>query len=299
MIIKPSIVTVTIVILYNLFFINFTYADEWQNLLDKDLTKWEIFVGVSHKSVKVPGMPPSSSENGTKGTPLGLNNDPLSIFTVIEEHGEPVLKITGEIYAGLSTKNEYENYHFKCEFRWGDKKWAPRLNKLRDSGILFHAYGKHGAFWNVWLSSLECQIQEGDCGDFIPLAGPRAKTTLKHIENQKRPSFDPEGKILRSAGYVSHSPSQEKLHGDWNTIEIMTIGQRAVFIVNGTPNMVLYETTRPNPNGKGRTPLTSGRIQIQSEGAEVYYKNVLIRKIIEYPEHIKKMFIEATSEITK
>ncbi|MCM8538296.1 MAG: DUF1080 domain-containing protein [Lentisphaeraceae bacterium] len=285
-----SLKTIILVISYNLIISTSIYAEEWQNLLDKDLSQWEIFVGVPHESVLIPGMPPSTSKNGTKGTPLGLNNDPLKIFSMIEENSEPVLKISGQIYAGLSTLNEYENYHFKCEFKWGDKKWEPRLNKLRDSGILFHANGKHGAFWNVWLSSLECQVQEGDCGDFIPLAGPSAKTTLKHVPNRKRPYFDPSGKTLETANYVSHSPSEEKPHGVWNTIEIFTIGQKSVFVVNGTPNMILYETTQKDPNGPGRIPLTSGRIQIQSEAAEVYYKNIQLKKITEFPKLIESMF---------
>ncbi|MCM8532746.1 MAG: DUF1080 domain-containing protein [Lentisphaeraceae bacterium] len=291
--------SITSIISYNIFLLAPIHAEEWQNLLDKDLSQWEVFVGVPHESVVIPGMPPSTSKNGTKGVPLGLNNDPLKTFTVIEEDGKPVLRVSGQIYAGLSTFNEYENYHFKCEFKWGDKKWEPRLNKLRDSGILYHANGKHGAFWNVWLSSLECQIQEGDCGDFIPLAGTSAKTTQRRVENRKRPFFDPSGKELEQANYVSHSPSEEKPHGKWNTVEIFTIGQQSVFVVNGTPNMVLYEATQKGPNGKGRIPLTSGRIQIQSEGAEAYYKNIEIKKIKKFPEHIEKMFIQSSSEMKK
>ncbi len=98
------------------------------------------------KNQSVEGLPP--------GTPLGLNNDPKKVFTVIEEEGTPLLKITGEIYGGLTTLKEYGDYHFSFELKFGEKKWAPRLDRARDSGQLYHCTGKHGAFWNVWMRSL-------------------------------------------------------------------------------------------------------------------------------------------------
>ncbi len=47
--------------------------------------------------------------------------------------------ISGEIFGGISTKEEFENYHLKMEFKWGEKRYEPRLNKRRDSGIHYHA----------------------------------------------------------------------------------------------------------------------------------------------------------------
>ena len=45
---------------------------EWQNLLDESLSKWELFMGVPHKSVEIPGYEKSKSQDGKKGVPLGL-----------------------------------------------------------------------------------------------------------------------------------------------------------------------------------------------------------------------------------
>lgn len=277
-------------------FSHISYAQEWQSLLDPGLSKWELYMGVPHKSVKIPGAPASTSKNGITGAPLGLNNDPLKVFQMIEEDGKPVLKITGQIYGGLTSKAEYENYHFRCQFKWGTKKWAPRLNTVRDSGILFHAYGKHGRFWNVWMSSLECQIQEGDCGDFIPLAGPDVKLTMKK-RGKGRPVFDFNGEYVYGAGYVSHAPSVEKPNGEWNTIEIYTVGQTSTFLVNGTPNMVLFEATKKE--GNKRVPLTKGKIQIQSEAAEIYYKNIEIKNIEKFPKHILKYINKPVTQAVK
>jgi Domain of Unknown Function (DUF1080) len=130
----------------------------WYPLLDRNLSQWEVFMGVPHPSVDVDW--PSKSESGTIGQPMGLNNDPLKVFSVKEMEGETVLCITGQIYGGLTTLKEYENYHLSLQFKWGDKKWPPRNNQKRDSGLLVHCVGKHGAFWNVWMRSLECQIQD-------------------------------------------------------------------------------------------------------------------------------------------
>ncbi|MGL4462831.1 MAG: hypothetical protein ACRC1K_11835 [Planctomycetia bacterium] len=77
------------------------------------------------------------------------------------------------------------------QFKWGEKKWEPRKNDKRDSGLLLHCVGKHGAFWNVWMRSLECQIQEGDCGDFIALAGSGCNVRVRKEPGAYHPIFDP------------------------------------------------------------------------------------------------------------
>ena len=41
------------------------------------------------------------------GNPLGFNKDPPRVFFAIKENGQPVLKITGHIYGGLTTKEEF------------------------------------------------------------------------------------------------------------------------------------------------------------------------------------------------
>lgn len=53
---------------------------------------------------------------------------------MIEENGEPVLKVSGEIYGCVFTKKEFENYHLKIKVKRGTKKWEPRTTLLRDAG---------------------------------------------------------------------------------------------------------------------------------------------------------------------
>jgi len=48
---------------------------------------------------------------------------------------------------------------------------ALRLKLPRDNGMLYRCCGPQVAFWNVWMNSLECQVQEQDTGDFYGLGG--------------------------------------------------------------------------------------------------------------------------------
>src|SRR4051794_36766368 len=83
------------------------------NLLDNNLSNWYKWLGVPHTSVT--GLPVGTPMgDGMNGTPLGLK-DPKNVFSVITINGEKVLKVTGEIYGGLTTKKEYENYHLHLQ----------------------------------------------------------------------------------------------------------------------------------------------------------------------------------------
>ncbi|WP_109829874.1 3-keto-disaccharide hydrolase [Reichenbachiella versicolor] len=266
----------------------------WTPMLDKDLSKWELFMGVPHTTVQ--GLDVPQSDDIRKGTPLGLGNDPKNVFSVIEVDGEIQLYITGEIYGGLTTLAEYSDYHLKAEFKWGEKKWAPRLDKLRDNGILYHCQGKHGAFWNVWMKSLEFQVQETDCGDFITLLGTLGdlKVKYKPKENGKKYAyFHPDGE-LKSLSWVEHleypdqveKPSFEKPNGEWNTLEVLTIGQTSIHVVNG---IVVNAATNTRMKVDGEElPLSSGKIQLQSEGAECYYRNIQMKSIKKFPKSYVK-----------
>lgn len=266
---------------------------EWWSLLDQDLSRWEVFTGVPHTTVDIDWD--SKGNDGITGKPLGLGRNERGIFTVIMEEGKPVLRVSGEIYAALTTKEEYENYHLKVEFRWSEKKWPPRLTEKRDSGVLYHCLGKHGAFWNVFMHSLECQIQEDDCGSFYRVGSTLAKVpvdaVLKLDPKQKmRPKFNPDGELREFApgksGTVLGPVSNEKPHGEWNTIEVMTVSDQAVHIVNGRVVMGLQQIRQEM--GDGTIPLKRGRIQIQSEGAELFYRQIAILPLTEFPEAIAR-----------
>jgi len=248
-------------------------TSQWTDLLANDLECWEVWMGVPHSTTGLPGS--SNNVTNGSGTPLGLNNDPRNVFSVINVNGEKQLYITGEVYGGLTTKNEYGNYHLSMQFKWGTKKWEPRLNQKRDSGILYHCKGEHGSFWDVWKSSLEYQVQEGDCGDYIGLAGAGALIPAKQVGNQH--VFTP-GATPVSKNFVKRSQNFENPNGQWNTLEVIVVGDRAIHYVNGNMvNAVL------DAKWNGNT-ITSGQIQIQSEAAEIFYRNIRIKAATDFPQ---------------
>lgn len=260
------------------------------SLFDETLSNFEVWNGVPHQSVK--GLPTGTyqSTNVHTGTPLGLNNDIKKVFSTQKENGELVLKISGEIYGGLTTKASFENYHLSVMFKWGDKKWEPRLAVKRDSGILYHCYGKHGRFWKTWKTCLEYQVQENDLGDFIPLGGnsvtPKVSGPKTEIRGSKGGKmYNPESDTyLDKIGYVSAYKEVDAPHGEWNHLEIYVIQNDAVHLVNGEIVMVVENAINPETG----SALTSGQIQIQSEAAECYYKALTVTPIKKFPRKIRK-----------
>src|SRR5712672_1488794 len=42
----------------------------------------------------------------------------------------------------IVTDKEYSNYHLRLEYKWGQKRFQPRLKTRRDAGIMYHVIGK-------------------------------------------------------------------------------------------------------------------------------------------------------------
>lgn len=259
-------------------------SSDWVSLFNgEDLSGWYTYQREPEPESEVPGIP--RDEEGNYLEPIGLNNDPLNVFTVVEEDGEPAIRISGETFGILVTNQEYENYHMKLEFKWGDEKYPPREELKMDSGILYHSIGEEGAWGRVWMKSLECQVQETDCGDFIAVDSTFA--TIPAIENEGNYYYDKDGEeMIFSAerSYCNHNVDYENPMGEWNTIEIYTVDGNSIHVVNGNVNMRTYNSQYLE-NGE-KYPLTKGKIQLQSEGAEIYYRNIELRSIDEIPEAV-------------
>lgn len=234
---------------------------EWIPLFNgKDLSGWETYL---------------SYQPGTGETEIiGVGHDPEKIFSVLDG----AIRIDGRIWGALTSVDEFDNYHLRLKFRWGAKKYPPRENEPRDSGLLYHCVGPHGAQSDHWMRSHESQIMEGDCGDYHSLDGAmidiEADTVLlngnKNLEFRKGAN-KLEGvhrRVIKSANF-------EKPPGEWNEMELIAEGDKITHIVNGE---IVLEASNSSQMVEGqRIPLTKGRIQLQSEGAEIFYKDIEIR----------------------
>ncbi|MFD0748778.1 DUF1080 domain-containing protein [Mucilaginibacter calamicampi] len=276
-----------------------TLTNAWTPLLTQDGRYFEKFIGIPHTSVA--GLPDWNKGDGTTtGTPLGLNNDPLNVFKIEMTNGKPVLHVSGEIFGGYSTKQDFGNYHLKAEVKFGDKKYEPRLADKRDNGFLYHGQAPHGQFWHVWYRAQEFQVQEGDMGDYYSLAGTAMDIHAQKADTARRTRwmYDPAAPvhtfastgaastatIARSGGNVAHLAGNfENPHGEWTTVELYCFGDKSIHVINGHVVMVLENSRTVLPDGTTK-PLTSGKIQFQSEGAEAYYRNIEIKKLDKLPD---------------
>jgi hypothetical protein len=174
----------------------------------------------------------------------GMNNDAENQFLI--EDG--MLHFNGEPMGYICTTDSYRNYYLKIVFRWGEKKYPPREDGPRDSGVLYHfpATAKNA----LWPVSIECQIQEGDCGDYWLVGGTTADSPNRNVREGSL------GRIVRSANFENPAP-------EWNTIEVICYDDKSEHYVNGHRVNQAYNLS-----------VTEGKILLQLEAAEIYYKTV-------------------------
>jgi hypothetical protein len=267
--------------------------DGWIDLLDKSLSKWEIYQSYRFKDTYNGQQP--KDENGNLIKPIGYNKNVANVFSVVEENGSPVLHITGEIYGCVFTKQDFENYHLTLKVRWGNKKWEPRLDKLKDSGLLYNSVGECGIdYWRSWMLSQEFQIMEGHMGDHWGIANSAIDVraflpegTMNTVASVRQP-FLPIGPGTGRDAFCLRSADYESPDGEWTTIDLICFGDKSVRIVNGHVVMVM-RNSRYVTDGKS-TPLIKGKIQLQSEASEVYYKDIRIKSIDKLPDEYSKYF---------
>lgn len=255
----------------------------------KDLTGWTTWMQRPEPTSEVPGL--TKGANGRYTEPIGSGRDPLNVFTVSPDiDGRPAIRISGECFGELRSTQEFKDYHLKFQFKWGDKKWPPRdgATTQRDSGLLYHVHAAPGAENRTWARSIELQIQERDVGDLYAVGSAiavRAKTVPQTTPAQY--IYDPSGtwtyfsQIAGQTGRCIKSPDAEKPSGEWNTVELVCLGQDCIHIVNGKVVMRLYAPTKID--GPLPAVITSGAIILQSEGAEVFYREIAFRNITSIP----------------
>lgn len=268
-------------------------AASWTPLLDKDLSKWETYLSYQHKP-GYNGTQPVDTE-GKPVEPIGYNHDTQHVFSAVNFDGKLALRISGEIYGCIYTKQEFENYRLKLKVKWGQKKWPPRTELLRDSGILYHSNGPSGVdFWRAWMLSQEFQIMEGHMGDFWNIANSaidiRAyipEGAMNSVASEKQP-FLRFGAKPSVSGFCLRSEDHESAPGEWTQLELVCFQGKSLHIVNGHVVMVL-RSSRLVKDGES-VPMTKGKIQLQSEAAEVYYSDIQIQEITTLPKEYAKLF---------
>ena len=161
---------------------------------------------------------------------------------------EGILICKGKPAGYLRTEKDFENYVLTLEWRW-----APG-SKGGNSGVLVHTStpGEIG----VWPKSLEVQLAAENAGDFWVIG-----ETIK-IDN-------PEGRI-KGRRHFNLTDGSENPPGEWNRLEITCKADTIEVKVNG--ELVNKATD---------LSATQGAICLQSEGAEVHFRNIVLHPIKE------------------
>jgi hypothetical protein len=261
---------------------------KWKSLFNgKNFSGWDSHLNKPLSSIPIPGLEKDSTGEYTKR--LGLNNDPLNVFSVVKEDGAAAIRVSGQIFGYIVSKESFSNFHLRLQFKWGQQKWAPRLNEKRDAGLLYFSVGQPEQHTGTWMTSQECQIQEGDCGDFWPIGDTRID--IPSGRNDGIYQYNPDSALITfgngtNAGpRCAKHPDNEKPNGEWNTVEVISFNGNSVHLINGKVTMRLFNS-RLLVNGT-EEPLKAGRIQLQSEGAEIFYRNIEVSTLFKIPSILK------------
>jgi len=211
----------------------------------------------------------------------GRNVDPNEVFTV----ANGMIRISGEEFGCLTTNDEFGNYELNLMFKWGEITHPPRIDKARDSGILLHSVGEDGASSESWMYSIECQIIEGGTGDLIIVGdGSQDFSITSPVAEERQGSsyiFQPSGNMVTinrgRINWLVRDPDWkdikgfrgandvEKAAGKWNRIKCIVKGREISVYLNGR---LVNQAVDVKP--------ARGRIQIQSEGAEIFLKRISV-----------------------
>jgi hypothetical protein len=189
----------------------------------------------------------------------GKNNDPERVFSV----HDGMIHVSGAESGYFATEAEYENYRLTVEFKWGEKTYMLRAGKARASGILYHFVGPD----KIWPKSIQFQIIEGGTGDVLLVDG--GTLTVGGVTRSEG-RFDRFGKgpWKDVVGYRDPAHEVEKPHGEWNLLELIADGDTVKYYVNGR---LVNEGVAASPR--------RGKILFQSEGAEVFFRNLRLQSI--------------------
>ena len=261
------------------------HADEtWRPLFNgRDLSGWSTFMAAPPPETSVPGL--KRDDKGAYLEPIGFNRDPLKVFTVEVVDGRPAVHVSGAGFGVMTTNEPFGNFHLRMQVKWGEKKWGYKLHSPLDAGLLYFARGPAGVDHATWPSCLEFQIQEHDFGDLFTLG--KTNVTATAHQDGRLWLYDPRG---APTVFVAKRPigarcvrlrDCERPHGEWNTLDLVCLGDSSIHVVNGTVVMRLNHAQLLE--GAAPVTLDSGNICLQTEGGEVYYRDIEVVPISAVP----------------
>jgi hypothetical protein len=221
---------------------------------------------------------------GAKKAPLGLNNDPEKVFSA--QRGE--LHISGKTVGVIQTVKEYSNYHLTMEYHWGERRWAPRAELPRLSGLILHAFGPGGSIHGWSVAGVLCSVGEIETGALsvpdTPLKPLVLNAEVETVELGKNdrtlfiykpgsPTTTVKTGAVHSMGFrpasargiAKAAAASAGATGESHTLEVVCEGTNITVTRDGK----LVNQARVSG-------LTRGKIAIESQGAELVIRKLEI-----------------------
>ena len=245
----------------------------------QDLNDWSAWLGYRDPALTYKNPPVA---------PIGATAESAQIFKVVQEDGRPALYVNGKTWGSLVHKGDFRDYHLRLQYKWGPGRWAPRETLPPNNGLLYHSHGARGAVFGTWSRSMEFEIMLGSVGMVVRVGEP-VSATVSAIDDptliDPKLRFSPGGRDVTVATpnwNVEAAVDAEKPAGEWNTLDLYVLGDRAIHVVNGVPVM---EVRGIRAEGQ---PLTHGAIQLQSEGAETFFRDIVLEPITALPKIVAR-----------
>ncbi len=210
------------------------------------------------------------------------HKDPHHVFSVVDG----TIRISGEGLGYLATDKAYKDYHLRLEYKWG--KYTTDPASVRNSGALLNGIGPDGGAGDgAWMTCLECQIAQGCEGDLIVIRGKdeKGKVIPATVTSETETAADGNTRWKRGGQKTAYSGKQfwwskhqpffqERLDnrgkndvasplGQWTRVECIMEGNHLTIKING---VTVNEFSDVMP--------AAGKILLQNEGSEIYYRNV-------------------------
>jgi len=158
-----------------------------------------------------------------------------------------VIETPGVPTGYLRTKKEFENYRLHVEWRYPEKP--------TNSGVFLHTVGPD----KIWPTHYQCQLKHLSAGDFI-IQGEGVSATVRDTVYLSTPKVKPIATKMK--------PSSEKNPGEWNSYDIVCMGNTVEVKVNGV--LQNYAT---------KCSISKGGIGLQAEGSKIQFRKIWIEKI--------------------
>jgi hypothetical protein len=175
--------------------------------------------------------------------PAAKQQDTSTPMSAVWSVEDGMLVCQGKPPGYIRTTREYENYRLSLEWRW------PEGTTRGNNGVLVHTTTPNAL--GVWPKSVEVQLALGNAGDFWVIG-----TNLEVPDLEKR---------RQGRRHLNLTDNSEKPAGQWNKMEIEAKGNELKVWVNG--DLVNHGTN---------LDVTKGAISLQSEGAQIYFRNIYL-----------------------